>query len=100
MKRYVSSKSLLQLLHQVDDLRLDRDVERRDGLVADEEVRVERERTREPDPLPLPARELVWIPRRRVRREPDGLEQLAHLVSEPLATATVDAQRLTDDASD
>ena len=45
----------LQLLHQVDDLRLDRDVERRHGPVADQEVRVQRERSREADPLSLSA---------------------------------------------
>ena len=68
MKRYVRSNSRLQLLEQVHDLRLDRDVERRDGLVADDEVRVERERPREPDALPLAARELVRVARGGVAR--------------------------------
>ena len=49
---------LLQIHQQVDDLRLDRDVERRDGLVGDDERRVQRERAREPDALPLSAAEL------------------------------------------
>src|SRR6266540_6750660 len=38
----------LQRLEQVDDLRADRDVERRDGLVEDDHLRVERKRAREP----------------------------------------------------
>ena len=78
MKRYVSPNSLLQLLEQVDDLRLDRDVERRHRLVADDELRVERERPREPDALALPAGELVRVAVGRIRRQPDDVEQLAH----------------------
>ena len=41
MNRYVRSNSCCSVLEQVDDLRLDRDVERRDGLVADDEVRID-----------------------------------------------------------
>ena len=76
MNRYVRSNSLLELLEQVDDLRLDRDVERRDRLVGDDEVGVERERARDADALALAARELVRVARRRVGRQPDDLEQL------------------------
>ena len=68
---------LLQLLEQVDDLRLDRDVERGDRLVRDDEVGVERERAGEPDPLALAAGELVRIAARGVGRQADDLEQLA-----------------------
>ena len=67
----------LQRLHQVEDLRLDRDVERRDRLVGDDQLRVERERAREADPLALAARELVRVELGRLRREPDLVEQLA-----------------------
>ena len=67
----------LQVLEQVDDLSLDRDVERRDGLVGDDEVGVEGEGTGEADPLPLAARELVRVARGGIRGQPDGLEQLA-----------------------
>ena len=98
MKRYVRSKSLLELLHQVDDLRLDRDVERRHGLVADEEVRVERERAGEADPLPLAAGELVRVARPGVGGQADRLQQLAHRLAELLAAAAVHAQRLADHA--
>jgi hypothetical protein len=51
----------LQILQQVDDLRLDRDVERRDRLVADNELRIERERPRDADALALSAGEFVGI---------------------------------------
>ena len=59
------AEPLLQIEQQVDHLRLDRDVERRDGLVGDDERRLERERAREPDALPLAAAELVRILRGR-----------------------------------
>ena len=44
---------LLQVREQVDHLRLDRDIERRDRLVCDHELRTQRERARHTDPLPL-----------------------------------------------
>ena len=52
---------LLQVLEQVDDLRLDRDVERGDRLVADDELRVERQRPGDADALALAAGELVRV---------------------------------------
>ena len=45
----------LQILEQVDDLRLDRHVERRDRLVADDQLRLDREGAGDADPLTLPA---------------------------------------------
>ena len=50
---------VLQVHQQVDDLRLDRDVERRDRLIADDQLRVERQRPGDADALALAARELV-----------------------------------------
>jgi hypothetical protein len=91
---------LLQLLHQVDDLRLDRDVERRHRLVADDEVRVERQRAREPDALPLSPRELVRVAAGGVGGETDRLQQLPHLLPQILPAPAVHAQRLADHASD
>ena len=62
---------LLQLGEQVEHLRLHRDVERRHRLVADQQLRVERERARDADALALAAGEFVRIalaaPRRRAR---------------------------------
>ena len=46
---------------EVEDLGLDGDVERRYRLVADDQLRVERERPRDSDPLALSARELVRV---------------------------------------
>ena len=46
---------LLQVLEQVDDLRLNRNVECRDRLVANDELGVQRERSRDPNALTLAA---------------------------------------------
>ncbi len=61
MNRYGEAELVLQVLEQVEDLRLDRDVERRDRLVADDQLRLERERAGDADPLALAARELVRV---------------------------------------
>ena len=69
---------LLEVLQQVDHLRLDRHVERRDRLVADDDLRAQRERAGDPDALALAAGELVRVPVHGVGVEPDPFEQLAH----------------------
>src|SRR5580765_2247114 len=52
---------VLQAVDQLDDLRLDRHVERRRRLVRDQHVRVARERHRDHRALAHSARKLVWI---------------------------------------
>ena len=66
----------LQVLEQVEDLRLHRDVERRDRLVADDQLRVDRERAGDADALALAAGELVREAVVVLRVEADDLEQL------------------------
>ena len=51
----------LERLQQLQDLRLDGDVERGGGLVRDQQLGVVGERGRDHHPLALPARELVRI---------------------------------------
>ena len=70
---------VLEVLEQVDDLRLDRHVERRDGLVGDDQLRSQRERPGDADPLALAAGELVREAARVLGREADERQQLAHL---------------------
>ena len=65
----------LQPLEQVDDLRLDGDVERRHGLVADDESRLEGE-GEYADPLALTAGEGGGEPVVVLGVEPDELHQL------------------------
>ena len=62
-------------IEQVQDLALDRDVERRHGLVADDEVRVERQRAGDADALALAAGELVRVATDVARVEADALER-------------------------
>ena len=53
--------ALLQIAQEIDDLRLDRHVERRGRLVEHHEFRVERHRPGDGDALALPAGELVRV---------------------------------------
>ena len=66
---------LLQIHQQVDDLRLHRNVERRHRLVADDQLRVERQRAGDADALALPAGEFVRIAVERLGPQPDLAEQ-------------------------
>ena len=52
---------VLEVVEQVDDLRLHRHVERRHRLVEHDQARLERERARDADALALAARELVRV---------------------------------------
>ena len=70
------SNSCWRLLEQVQDLRLHRHVERRDRLVADDQLRLQRERAGDADALPLAARELVRVAVVVLRAEADAREQL------------------------
>ena len=71
---------LLQPLEQVDYLRLDGHVQRGNGLVADYEVRVERQRAGDADALPLAAGELVRIAVLVVFLQPAGAHDAADVV--------------------
>ena len=68
----------LQIGEQVDDLRLDRDVEGRDGLVADDEPGTQGKGAGDADALPLAAGELGRKPVVVLGVEPDQLHQLLH----------------------
>ncbi len=63
-----------QVHEQVDDLRLDRHVEGRDALVADQEIGVHGQRAGDADALPLSAGELVRIAVGHCGVEADGRE--------------------------
>ena len=65
----------LQVHEQVDDLRLHRDVERRDGLVADDDPGLDRERARDAEALALAAGEFVRVLAHLVGPQADAREQ-------------------------
>ena len=95
------AQPLLQIEQQIHDLRLHRDVERRDRLVADDERRLERERAREADALPLAAAELVRILRRRRRdRARPARTAAAPAPAVHRGSRAVDDERLFDDGAD
>ena len=66
----------LQVAQEVQHLGLDRDVERGDRLVGDDQLRPQRQRPGDPDPLPLAAGEFVREAVVVLRGEADGLEEL------------------------
>ena len=66
----------LEALEQVDDLGLDGHVERGDGLVAHDQLRLHGERPGDADALPLAAAELVRVAIREPAVEVDQLQQL------------------------
>ncbi len=70
----------LEVLQQVDDLRLDRDVERGHRLVAHDEVRPHCECTGDPDTLPLATGELVGVSLGELRAQANFAQGLNHAV--------------------
>ncbi len=80
---------LAQVGQQVEDLALDRHVERRDRLVADDELGLDRERPGDADALALTARELVRIAADVRRVEADDPEQVRDPVALRLARGEV-----------
>ncbi len=88
---------LLQLDEQVEDLGLDRDVERRHRLVGDDQLRPQDERAGDPDALALPAAELVRVAAQGLRPEPDALERVDDSIGPLLTRHSVDGQPLADD---
>ena len=69
------ARLLLNILQQINDLRLDRDIERRYRLVADQHLRLDRESAGDADALPLSARKLVRIALKIVSRQSDAAQQ-------------------------
>ncbi len=92
---------VLQVLEQVDDLRLDGHVQRRDRLIADDEVWLNCQRPGDADALTLAARELVREAVGEVRVQAHRLEQVLDALLLLLAAGQlVDGQGLADDAAD
>ena len=51
---------ILQVEHQIENLRLYRNIQRRDRLIGDDQTGIKRQRARDPNALPLPAAERMW----------------------------------------
>ena len=93
---------VLQVLQQVQHLRLHRHVERRHRLVADQDVGLHRQAARDRDPLPLAAGEFVRVLVERDFRQADLLQQLEREVGALLrgCADAVDLHRLGQDLPD
>ena len=72
---------VLQILKQVDDLRLNGHIQRRNRLVANDEAGIDRKRARDADALPLPAAEFVRIAVRHIRVQAHGLQQFGNALA-------------------
>jgi hypothetical protein len=91
----------LEVLQQVDDLGLDRHVERRHGLVGDDEFRIDRQGPRDADALALAARKLMGVTVCKIGLQPDHREQLADARRGLRSRGQpVDLQRFADDVAD
>ena len=87
--------ALADVGEQVEDLRLDRDVERGDGLVEDDHARLGRERAGDRDALALAARQRARQRARLALVEPDELAQLAHARARRSASSRLRCRRST-----
>ena len=72
---------VLEVLEKVYDLSSDRDVESRDGLVGDDEIRFEGKRSGNSDALALAATECMGVSIGAVGREPASFEERHHSVA-------------------
>src|SRR5579872_5011234 len=72
----------LQLLQQIDDLRSDADVECGYRLVADDELRTQRQCASNADALTLSAGEFVWVPESGRFIEPNGAKEFRNACSD------------------
>ncbi len=95
------ARRLLNVAHQVDDLGLDRHVERGHRLVGDDHLGVECEGARDGDPLALAAGELRGVAVGSLRWQAHLLKQLRHARAASVAvTEVVGAQRLGKNRAD
>ena len=91
----------LQPGDQVQHLRAHRNVQRRDRLVGDDQLRVQRQGARDADALPLPAGKLVRVAVEHVAAHADHLQQLLDLAVALGGRAdAVYVQRLTNGLRD
>src|SRR5207248_780396 len=95
-------EALAQILEQVDDLCLNRYVERGNRLVANDELGIERKRPRDPDALALPARHLVRIAIGKIRIEAADRQKFANPRRPPprIVLDGMHLHRLSNDVAD
>ena len=88
----------LEVPQEVDDLGLDGDIERRDRLVAHDQLRAKRDCPCDPDPLSLPAGELDWVAVVVLRVQADPIHELLDRCLDAAGgTYALDLERGADD---
>ena len=88
---------LLQFHQQVDHLRLDGNVEGRDGFIGNDQLGREAEGAGNAEPLALAAREFVWIAVQMLVLEADAADQFHGAVAQRATLVDImDDQRLDD----
>src|SRR5262249_33271962 len=91
------AEALLQVLKEVHDLCLDRDVQRGHGFVAHDQVGLHCKRTADRDPLGLPAAQLVRVTCNQMARKAHHVQKLAYAAgARGAGEETVDIERFTD----
>ena len=86
MKRYATPEIALQVGHEIQHLRLHRDIERGHGLVGDHQRRLQHQRARNRDALALPAGEHVRIARVVLGAQADLREHRARALARASAS--------------
>ena len=84
-KQITELQFALQVLKEIENLRLDRDIERGDRLIADDELGLKGECPGDADALPLAAGEFMRIAVGGGRGQPDAVEQFGDAFSRPAA---------------
>ncbi len=100
-KEVGQSEIALEVLHKIDNLGLDRDVESGHRFIAYEKAGIERQCARNADALPLTAGEFVRIALGVLPREPHPFKKLERAARALGASAdAVDVERLADGVND
>ncbi|MNY25405.1 hypothetical protein D3C86_1591870 [compost metagenome] len=85
----------MQILEQIEDLRLHGDIEGGNGFVADQQFGSERQGSGDTDTLPLAARKTVRITIKRAFSKPDSPDEIADFLRAVFRIApSVDFERL------
>ena len=101
-KQVGALRFLLNVLHQVDHLRLNRHIQRGNALVSDNQLGVHNQGAGNADALTLTAGKLVRIAGSVLRRKSDFLKHFADflLALLPIGEAVVDVHAFADDVAD
>ena len=100
-KEVGQTKLLLDIIEEVDDLGLNREIKSGDGFVGDDQFRFHRQGAGNADALPLPAGEFMGITIKDIAAEADGRQQFKNEAFDcGRGCQAVDDQRFGDNVAD